>query len=55
MESYDNVNKMYCKFSIKDLELLGKEYTLGEKNRKILNAYPKIGRVKLRPFNRLKI
>ena len=40
MESHENIDQMYCKFNdlIKDLEVLEKEYTLGEKNRKILNV-----------------
>ena len=40
MEPHENIDKMYCKFNdtIKDLEALGNEYTLREKNRKILNA-----------------
>ena len=43
MESHETIDKMYCKFNdlIKDLETLGKEYTLGEKNRKILNILSK--------------
>ena len=43
MDSHENVDKMYCRFSdiIKYLELLGKEYILSEKNRKILNALSK--------------
>ncbi|KAL3519121.1 hypothetical protein ACH5RR_021710 [Cinchona calisaya] len=43
MEPHENIDKMYCRFNdiIKDLEALGKEYSLGEKNRKILNALSK--------------
>ena len=43
MESYENIDKMYCKFNdiIKDLAMLGKEYIMEEKNRKILNALSK--------------
>ncbi|KAL3533259.1 hypothetical protein ACH5RR_006780 [Cinchona calisaya] len=43
MEPHENIDKMYCRFNdiVKDLEGLGKEYSLGEKNRKILNALPK--------------
>ncbi|KAL3516452.1 hypothetical protein ACH5RR_023354 [Cinchona calisaya] len=43
MEPHENIDKMYCRFNdiIKDLEVLGKEYSLGEKNRKILNALSK--------------
>ena len=39
----EDIDKMYCRFNnlIKDLEVLGKEYSLGEKNRKILNALNK--------------
>ena len=34
MEPHENVDKMYCRFNdlIKDLEVLEKEYSLGEKN-----------------------
>ncbi|KAL3500418.1 hypothetical protein ACH5RR_039511 [Cinchona calisaya] len=40
MESHENIDKMYFRFNdmVKDLEGLGKEYSLGEKNRKFLNA-----------------
>ncbi|KAL3529338.1 hypothetical protein ACH5RR_008660 [Cinchona calisaya] len=40
---HENIDKMYCRLNdiIKDLEALGKEYSLGEKNRKILNALSK--------------
>ena len=43
MEPLEDIDKMYCRFNnlIKDLEVLGKEYSLGEKNRKILNALNK--------------
>ena len=43
MESNETIDQMYCRFNdiIKDLEVLEKEYTLGEKNRKILNALSK--------------
>ena len=43
IEPLEDIDKMYCRFTdlIKDLEALGKEYTLGEKNRKILNALGK--------------
>ncbi|KAL3527708.1 hypothetical protein ACH5RR_012364 [Cinchona calisaya] len=43
MEPHENIDKMYCRFNdiIKDLETLSKEYSLGEKNRKILNAISK--------------
>lgn len=43
MHPHENVDKMFCRFNdiTKDLELLDKVYTLGEKNRKILNALPK--------------
>ena len=43
MEPHENIDKMYCRFNdlIKDLEVLEKEYSLGEKNRKILNALSK--------------
>lgn len=43
MEPHEDINKMYCRFNeiIKDLETLGIEYSLGEKNRQILNALPK--------------
>ncbi|KAL3510113.1 hypothetical protein ACH5RR_029514 [Cinchona calisaya] len=43
MEPHENIDKMYCRFNdiIKDLEALSKEYSLGEKNRKILNALSK--------------
>ena len=43
MRPHENVDKIYCRFSdiIKDLELLGKEYILNEKNRKILNVLSK--------------
>ncbi|KAL3534610.1 hypothetical protein ACH5RR_003071 [Cinchona calisaya] len=43
MESQENIDKMYCRFNdiIKNLETLGKEYSLGEKNRKILNSLSK--------------
>ncbi|KAL3538028.1 hypothetical protein ACH5RR_001394 [Cinchona calisaya] len=43
MEAHENIDKMYCRFNdiVKDLEGLGKEYSLGEKNRKILNVLPK--------------
>ena len=48
MEPHEDIDKIYCKFNdfIKDLEVLKKEYSLEEKNRKILNALSKIGRVK---------
>ena len=40
MESHENIDKMYCRFNdlIKDQKVLEKDYSLGEKNRKILNA-----------------
>ena len=40
MESHKNIDQIYCRFNdlIKDLEVLKKKYTLGEKNRNILNA-----------------
>ncbi|KAL3520312.1 hypothetical protein ACH5RR_018461 [Cinchona calisaya] len=43
MEPHENIDKMYFRFNdmVKDLEGLGKEYSLSEKNRKILNALPK--------------
>nr|AJE29371.1 putative gag protein [Coffea canephora] len=43
MHPLENVDKMCSRFCdiIEDLKLLGKEYSLGEKNRKILNALPK--------------
>ena len=43
MESHENIDKMYCRFNdfIKDLEVLKKEYSLGEKNKKILNILSK--------------
>ncbi|XP_071903977.1 uncharacterized protein [Coffea arabica] len=43
MEPHENIDKMYCRFNdlIKDLEVLEKDYSLGEKNRKILNALSK--------------
>ncbi|KAL3507226.1 hypothetical protein ACH5RR_032608 [Cinchona calisaya] len=43
MEPHENIDKIYCRFNdiIKDFETLGKEYSLGEKNRKILNALSK--------------
>nr|XP_027090322.1 muscle M-line assembly protein unc-89-like [Coffea arabica] len=43
MESHENIDKMYYIFNdlIKDLEVLEKNYSLGEKNRKILNALSK--------------
>lgn len=43
MEPYEDVDKMYCRFNdlIKDLEVLDKKYSLGEKNRNILNALSK--------------
>ncbi|KAL3510072.1 hypothetical protein ACH5RR_029473 [Cinchona calisaya] len=36
MEPHENIDKIYCRFNdmVKDLEGLGKEYSLGEKNRK---------------------
>ncbi|KAL3513390.1 hypothetical protein ACH5RR_026107 [Cinchona calisaya] len=39
MEPHENIDKMYFRFN--DMEGLGQEYSLGEKNRKILNALPK--------------
>lgn len=43
MESHENIDKMYYKFNdlIKNLEVLEKEYSLGEKNRKFLNTLSK--------------
>ncbi|KAL3498469.1 hypothetical protein ACH5RR_041201 [Cinchona calisaya] len=43
MEPHENIDKMYCGFNdiIKELEALGKEYSLSKKNRKILNALSK--------------
>ncbi|KAL3503834.1 hypothetical protein ACH5RR_033675 [Cinchona calisaya] len=43
MEPHENIDKMYCRFNdiVKDLEGLGKEYSLGEKNRNFLNTLPK--------------
>ncbi|KAL3509740.1 hypothetical protein ACH5RR_029141 [Cinchona calisaya] len=40
MESHENIDIMYYRFNniIKDLERLGKEYSLVEKNGKILNS-----------------
>ena len=39
----ETIDSMFCRFNdiIKDLEALDKSYTLGEKNKKILNAIPK--------------
>lgn len=36
MEPHENIDKMYCRFNdfIKDLKVLEKEYSLGEKNKK---------------------
>lgn len=41
MEPHENVDKMYCKFNdiIKDLEVLGKAYTLGDKNQKKFKCF----------------
>ena len=49
MESHENVDKIYCKFSdiIKYLELFGKKYTLDEKNRKIFIEFLKIKKIKI--------
>lgn len=43
MEPHENIYIMYCHFNdiIKDLKILGKGYSLDEKNRKILNALSK--------------
>ncbi|KAL3503965.1 hypothetical protein ACH5RR_033806 [Cinchona calisaya] len=43
MEPHENIDKMCCRLHdiVKDLKGLGKEYSLGEKNRKILNALAK--------------
>ena len=43
MEPHESIYKMYCRFNdiIKDLEVLGKEYIISEKNRKILNVLSK--------------
>lgn len=40
MEHHEGIDKMYCRFNdvIKNLEVLGNEYSLGKKNRKYSNA-----------------
>ena len=43
MEPHENIDKLFYRFNDinKDLETLGKEYSSGERNRKILNTLPK--------------
>ena len=56
MEPYENVDKMYCRFIeiIKNHELLGKEYCLDKKNRKILNTLPKEWKTKIIAIEQVK-
>ena len=57
MEPHENIDKMYCRFNdlIKDLEVLEKKYSLGEKNRKILNTLYKDWKSKMTVIEEAKI